>query len=156
MNTTVVEYVNGIEVIKAFNQSANSYERYSDSVKDNADYAVGWMKDTQLFMSMSNTIWPSVWIAILPVGGILYKAGILSAPVFLTVMILSLGIVGPILAAIKFTDSVAQLGTIIGAVCSLLSAPEMKRPSIQTDIQDLTIKFQDVLFPMMKMWKSLF
>ena len=37
MNTTVVEYVNGIEVIKAFNQSANSYERYSDSVKDNAD-----------------------------------------------------------------------------------------------------------------------
>ena len=146
MNTTVVEYVNGIEVIKAFNQSANSYERYSDSVKDNADYAVGWMKDTQLFMSMSNTIWPSVWIAILPVGGILYKAGILSAPVFLTVMILSLGIVGPILAAIKFTDSVAQLGTIIGAVCSLLSAPEMKRPSIQTDIQDLTIKFQDVSF----------
>ena len=115
-------------------------------MKDNADYAVGWMKDTQLFMSMSNTIWPSVWIAILPVGGILYKAGILSAPVFLTVMILSLGIVGPILAAIKFTDSVAQLGTIIGAVCSLLSAPEMKRPSIQTDIQDLTIKFQDVSF----------
>ncbi len=61
MNATIIEYVGGIEVIKAFNQSANSYQKYSDAVNDDARYAVDWMKDTQLFMSMSNTIWPSVW-----------------------------------------------------------------------------------------------
>ena len=74
------------------------------------------MKDTQLFMSMSNTIWPSVWLAVLPIGAILYQHGTLSAPVFLTIMILSLGIVGPILGAIKFTDNISQLGTIVGEV----------------------------------------
>ena len=40
MTSTVVEYIGGIEVIKAFNQSANSYQKYSDAVEDNAAYAV--------------------------------------------------------------------------------------------------------------------
>ena len=146
MNATIIEYVGGIEVIKAFNQSANSYQKYSDAVNDDASYAVDWMKDTQLFMSMSNTIWPSVWLAVLPIGAVLYQNGTLAAPVFLTIMILSLGIVGPILGAIKFTDNISQLGTIVGEVGSLLDAPEMVRPAHDADIHDLTILFQDVSF----------
>ena len=146
MNATVVEYVSGIEVIKAFNQSANSYQKYTEAVNDDAGYAVNWMKDTQWFMTMSNTIWPSVWLAILPVGGLLFRHGSLSAPVFLTVIILSLGIVGPILGAIKFTDSISQLGTVVSTVGELLDAPEMDRPKENASIQDLTIQFRDVSF----------
>ena len=92
MNATIIEYVGGIEVIKAFNQSANSYQKYSDAVNDDASYAVNWMKDTQLFMSMSNTIWPSVWS-----GGSSHWCSSVSTwnpcppRSFLTIMILSLG-----------------------------------------------------------------
>lgn len=68
MNTTVIEYVNGIEVIKAFNQSANSYEKYTDAVTGNANYAVNWMKDCQIFMSMCFTVWPAVLVSVLPFG----------------------------------------------------------------------------------------
>lgn len=146
MNATIIEYVRGIEVIKAFNQSANSYQKYSDAVNDDASYAVDWMKDTQLFMSMSNTIWPSVWLAVLPIGALLYQKSILSAPVFLTIVILSLGIVGPILGAIKFTDSISQMGTIVSEVSSLLDATELVRPDHEAEIHDLTIRFQDVSF----------
>lgn len=146
MNAAIIEYIGGIEVIKAFNQSANSYQKYSDAVNDNASFAVDWMKDTQWFMSMSNTIWPSVWLAILPIGAIFYQHGTLTAPVFLTVIILSLGIVGPILGAIKFTDSISQLGAIVGEVSSLLDAPEMERPDYNADIQSLSIQFRDVSF----------
>lgn len=32
MNSTLVEYVNGIEVIKAFNQSTASYEKFSNAI----------------------------------------------------------------------------------------------------------------------------
>lgn len=146
MNATIIEYVGGIEVIKAFNQSANSYQKYSDAVNEDAGYAVDWMKDTQWFSSLSNTIWPSVWLAILPIGGLLYRHGTLSPAVFLTAMILSLGIVGPVLAAIKFTDSVAQLGTIVGEVCSLLDAPELVRPEHNVPLNNLTICFENVSF----------
>ena len=146
MNATIIEYVGGIEVIKAFNQSANSYQKYSDAVNDDASYAVDWMKDSQLFMSMSNTIWPSVWLAVLPIGAVLYQHGTLSAPVFLTIMILSLGIVGPILGAIKFTDNISQLGTIVGEVGNLLDAPELVRPDHNADIHNQSIQFQNVSF----------
>lgn len=146
MNAAIIEYIDGIEVIKAFNQSANSYQKYSDAVNDNASFAVDWMKDTQWFMSMSNTIWPSVWLAILPIGAIFYQHGTLTAPVFLTVIILSLGIVGPILGAIKFTDSISQLSAIVGEVSSLLDAPEMERPDHNADIHSLFIQFRDVSF----------
>lgn len=119
---------------------------YSDAVNDDASYAVDWMKDTQLFMSMSNTIWPSVWLVVLPIGAVLYQHGTLSVPVFLTIMILSLGIVGPILGAIKFTDNISQLGTIVGEVGNLLDAPEMVRPDHDADIHNQSIQFQDVSF----------
>lgn len=146
MNAAIIEYIGGIEVIKAFNQSANSYQKYSDAVNDDASFAVDWMKDTQWFMSMSNTIWPSVWLSVLPIGAVLYQHGTLSASVFLTIMILSLGIVGPILGAIKFTDSISQLGAIVGEVSSLLDAPEMERPEQDAEIQNMTIRFEDVSF----------
>ena len=32
MNATIVEYVNGMEVIKAFNQTASSMDRFLSSV----------------------------------------------------------------------------------------------------------------------------
>lgn len=35
MNSTIVEYIGGIEVIKAFNQGKNSYAKYSDRVRAN-------------------------------------------------------------------------------------------------------------------------
>lgn len=97
-------------------------------------------------MSMSNTIWPSVWLVVLPIGAVLYQHGTLSVPVFLTIMILSLGIVGPILGAIKFTDNISQLGTIVGEVGNLLDAPEMVRPDHDADIHNQSIQFQDVSF----------
>ena len=38
MNGTIVEYIGGIEVIKAFNQGKSSYAKFADRVKANASY----------------------------------------------------------------------------------------------------------------------
>lgn len=90
MTNTVVEYIGGIEVIKAFNQSADSYQKYTDAVEDNASYAVNWMRSVQVYKSMLVTIWPSVLVCVLPIGCILYRNGSLGIPAFLTCIVLSL------------------------------------------------------------------
>ncbi len=146
MNTTVIEYVNGIEVIKAFNQSANSYEKYTDAVTGNANYAVNWMKDCQIFMSMCFTIWPAVLVSVLPFGCYFCMKGSLTIPVFITIVILSLGIVEPILSAISFTDRIGQIGTVVGDVSKVLDAPELERPTKEKKLKDLTIELKDVKF----------
>ncbi|AJE12794.1 ABC transporter ATP-binding protein [Clostridium botulinum] len=146
MNTTVIEYVNGIEVIKAFNQSANSYEKYTDAVTGNANYAVNWMKDCQIFMSMCFTVWPAVLVSVLPFGCYFCMKGSLTIPVFITIVILSLGIVEPILSAISFTDRIGQIGTVVGDVSKVLDAPELEKPTKEKKLKDLTIELKDVKF----------
>ena len=98
MNATIVEYIGGIEVIKAFNQGKNSYAKFAQRVRANAAYFYNWMKSCQLPISFSKAISPTTLITILPVGWLLYQSGSLSVETFITVIILSLGIAGPLLA----------------------------------------------------------
>ena len=76
MTDTVVEYVNGIEVIKAFNQSSNSYKKYEDAVVDNASFYYNWMKSCQLPMAAYTAICPSTLITVLPIGCIFFISSI--------------------------------------------------------------------------------
>ena len=43
MSATTVEYIGGIEVIKAFNQADNSYQKFTDAVHANADLILDWI-----------------------------------------------------------------------------------------------------------------
>src|SRR5699024_409533 len=124
MNTTIVEYIGGIEVIKAFNQGKNSYAKFTDRVKANASYFYHWMKSCQMPISLARAISPTTMITILPVGWLLYVNGSLSIGTFITTIVLSLGIAGPLLAAMDFVDSLAKVGTIVGEVDSILNGEE--------------------------------
>lgn len=146
MSNTVVEYISGIEVIKAFNQSANSYQKYSDAVLDHAAYAVNWMKSVQWYKSMLFTIWPSVLVCVLPAGCLLYRNGSLSATAFITCIVLSLGIITPLLNAMNFTDSIAQMKSVIGEICSVLDEKELDRPTQPIAIHSSNITMEDVSF----------
>ena len=146
MTSTVVEYIGGIEVIKAFNQSANSYQKYSDAVEDNASYAVNWMKSVQLYKSMLVTIWPSVLVCVLPIGCVLYRNGSLSVPAFVTCIVLSLGIITPILNAMNFTDSISQMKSVVGELCAVLDEKELDRPETPVSIHSSNIVLENVSF----------
>lgn len=146
MTNTVVEYIGGIEVIKAFNQSADSYQKYSDAVEDNAFYAVNWMKSVQIYKSMVLTVWPSVLVSVLPVGCVLYRNGSLSVPVFVTCIVLALGIITPIINAMNFTDSIAQMKSIVGEICSVLDEKELERPVQPVKLDTSSISMENVSF----------
>lgn len=146
MTNTLVEYIGGIEVIKAFNQSADSYQKYSNAVEDNASYAVNWMRSVQLFKSMLFNVWPSVLVSVLPIGCILYQKGSLSVPAFVTCIILALGIITPILNAMNFTDSIAQMKSVVGEICSVLDEEELERPAQSVEIKSSDIQMKNVSF----------
>ena len=94
LNDTAVEYISGIEVIKAFGKAQSSYEKFVTAAKEGAECYVEWMRKTSVFFSMAFGIFPSTLITILPIGGMLYRGGSLSAPDFIFIMILSIGIIG--------------------------------------------------------------
>ena len=75
MADAVVEYIGGIEVVKAFSQSAGSYEKYADAVRGNADYYIKWMANSQKTMCSYNAVLPSVLLCVLPGGMALWLSG---------------------------------------------------------------------------------
>ena len=146
MNNAVVEYVNGIEVIKAFNQSAASYGKYSDAVRENADYFYKWMKSCQWAMASYNAICPAVLITVLPAGVLFYVAGSITSANLITIIILSLGIVGPLIAASNFADSLGMVGTVVNEIAALLDGPELVRPTQPVSLDSQEIRLNDVSF----------
>ena len=146
MNSAIVEYVNGIEVIKTFNQDKRSYAKYKDKVIANARYFYEWMKSCQLPVSLSKNISPTTMITVLPFGWYFYISGSLSAEVFISVIILSLGIAGPLLETINFVDGLAKIGTIANSINLILEGKEQKHSDREVSIQQYNIDLQNVKF----------
>ena len=146
MNDTVVEYVNGIEVIKAFNQSATSYKKYEDAVVDNASFFYNWMKSCQWPMSAYTAICPATLVTVLPLGCIFYMNGSLTSETFVTIMIISMSIIGPILAASNYVDSIAAMGTVASLITEVLDAPELIRPEKNAGMNGTDITLKNVRF----------
>lgn len=146
MSGTVVEYIGGIEVIKAFNQGKSSYAKFADKVTANAAYYYNWMKKCQFGMSMSYAIVPGTLITVLPVGWLLYRGGSLPVETFITVIILSLGIAGPLIAAMNFVDTLAQVGTTVAVVDELLMAEEQQHGEKEIRIPKMDIELSHVSF----------
>ena len=146
MANAIVEYIGGIEVVKAFSQSAGSYKKYSDAVNYNANYYVDWMRENQKTMSAYNAILPSVLICVLPCGFAFWLSGSLELSTFLSIVIFSLGLVGPIIAAFTFTDDLAVLGTNVEEISQLLNAEELNHKDAPVKLADTGISLRSVSF----------
>ena len=92
-------------------------------------------------------IFPSTLLGILPVGCLLYMHGTLSAETFLAVIVLSFGVMQPLITAFSYTDDIAQVKTIVGEVAEVLSGEDMQRPATAEKLPaDNAIQLKDVRF----------
>lgn len=146
LNDTAVEYIGGIEVIKAFNQSASSYEKFTTAAREAADSFISWMRSTLPFFSTAMSVFPAVLVSVLPIGTVLYMRGSLPLETFITAIILSLGIMGPLITTMSYTDDIAKVSTIVGEVSGVLTQPELARPSGAVAIKEYAIRLDTVSF----------
>ena len=147
LNDTAVEYIGGIEVIKAFGQSKTSYAKFVSAAKEGADCFIEWMRGSLFGQVAGMAIFPSTLLGILPVGCLLYIHGTLSAETFLTVIVLSFGVMQPLITAFSYTDDIAQVTTIVGEVADILSKEDMQRPETAKALPtDNSIELKNVRF----------
>ncbi|WP_255810162.1 ABC transporter transmembrane domain-containing protein [Treponema denticola] len=88
MNSTLVEYVNGIEVIKAFNQSTASYEKFSNAIDFFHNSTLSWWKQSWFWSAFIQAVTPSTLLGTLPVGAYLYMNGQITLSNFIVCIIL--------------------------------------------------------------------
>ena len=147
LNDTAVEYICGIEVIKAFGKADSSYEKFVIAAKEGAACFVDWMRSCLFYSSASSTLLPATLTGMLPIGGMLYKAGNLSATNFILLIILSFGIIAPLMNASAHGEDIGKIGTIVSEVVSILEQEDMKRPEkIEKNIENTNIELKNVHF----------
>lgn len=146
MNNTIVEYVGGVEVIKAFNQSEHSYKKYSDAVYDNAAFYYNWMKECMVKSSIGRLVSPMGLITILPFGILFYINGSIDIASFITVIVLSFGTVSGILKVMVYTDDLSRIGTITGEIEAILNARELNHVGKDKKLANYNIEFDKVDF----------
>ena len=128
LNDTAVEYIGGIQVIKVFGKTKSSYERFVHDAYEAAHSFIDWMRASILPFTFAMVIMPATMVSVLPIGGLLVRNGSLSAQNFVTVIILSVGVITPIITMMSYSDDFRTMGTIFGEVRAILDAPEMNRP----------------------------
>jgi ATP-binding cassette subfamily B protein IrtA len=127
LNDTAVEYIDGIQVIKAFGKTKSSYARFVDAAKEASASFVDWMYGTSWYFAFAMSIMPATLISVLPIGGILYRAGSLTAEQFVLLIVLSFGLIQPIITCMSYSDDLATMRTIVEEIRSILDNPELVR-----------------------------
>ena len=92
MNNTIIEYINGMEVVKVFNKDADSYERFRRDVSDYRDYTLDWYKAAWPWMAIYSSLLPCTVILTLPLGAWFVLSGWSALPDLILVLCLSLSI----------------------------------------------------------------
>ena len=147
LNDTAVEYINGIEVIKAFGKAQSSYEKFEVAAKEGADCYVEWMRRCNVPFCIAMVVMPCTALATVPIGGFLFMKGSLSLSTLVMCLILSMGLVTPLITVMSYSDDIGKMGSILGEVTGVLSWEEQLRPiNDNKQIKDYSICLENVRF----------
>ncbi|MGP1349131.1 MAG: ABC transporter ATP-binding protein [Stomatobaculum sp.] len=146
MNNAIIEYVNGMEVVKVFNKSSESYEKLRDSVINYREYTLAWFKACWPLMAVYGALLPCTLLANLPVGSWLVLKGTVALSEYVLVMCLSLGLGIPLLRAVSFMPMFPQVNYKIGELEKLLENPPLKESDEGFHGADYKIAYRNVSF----------
>ena len=146
MNNTIIEYINGMEVVKVFNKDAESYERFQKDVGDYRDYTLAWYKAAWPWMAIYSSLLPCTIILTLPLGAWCVLCGWSSLPDLILVLCLSLSIGMPLLKSMGFLPTMPQLNCKKSALEQVLDSAPLQQTEDDFVGGDHTISYRNVTF----------
>lgn len=147
LNDTAVEYINGIEVIKAFGKSESSYEKFEIAAKEGASCFVEWMRNSNISFTVAMSVAPYTLLAILPLGGILFYNGNISINVFIICVLMSIGLISPLINAMGHADDISKAQVIFKEIDRIVSIRKLTRPAVsKAKVADASIAIRNLSF----------
>ncbi len=146
VNSVVVEYVEGIEVIKAFNRSSSSYEKFEKAVESFKAYTLNWFESTWKLMNFGGSVLPSTLLGTMPIGMYLYINGSLSPADLTMCLILSLGIVAPLTSFTVFVNEIKAIEYAVKDAYEFLNLKELENSLEPVTLRQYDIELKNVSF----------
>jgi len=146
VNNVIIEYVEGIEVVKAFNQSSSSYKKFSEAVNSFKNFTLTWFKSVWKTMNLTFSILPTTMLGVLPIGLLLYREGEITPDALALCLILSLSIITPLMKTTTFINEIKAMKYAIEVTNELLNLPVLCEKDTQAVLCGTDVIFDDVSF----------
>ncbi len=146
MNSTIVEYIEGIEVIKAFGRAGVSYEKYAAAIRNFRSFVVQWLSSTFATMKLSFALFPSTLIGTLPVALALANSGQITAPEAALAVMLSISMVGSLAKLEVFSENMRQVKFTVEGLEEFLEMPELPEPEAPAQVKNTAVELKNVHF----------
>ena len=146
LNKVVVEYLNGIEVIKVFNQAGSTFEKMKQTVTYFKDFTLAWYRHNWPYTAAYSVILPSAIVGVLPVGVVLLNRGEIVFPTLLLFVLLSFALIPPLIKLTEFIDNVAVIVKTEQEVQDFLAQEEPRYAITPARIENFGISIEHISF----------
>ena len=146
VNSVIVEYVEGIQVVKAFSQGERSYQKFAQAVSSFKAFTMDWYRCTWASMNLCLSILPTTLLGTLPMGVYLYQAGVLDPAQVTLCLMMALGIVAPLMSATAFINSMKSMQFAVKDTRELLDLPQLSQAGQDMPLDGCSIQLKDVSF----------
>ena len=146
MNSAIVEYIEGIEVIKAFGRTGVSYDKYARAITDFRTFVVKWLTSTFVTMKLSFALFPSTLIGTLPAALALANGGIITGPQAALAVMLSISMVGSLAKLEVFSENMRQVKCTVESLEEFLELPALPEPAERAEVKHTGVELKNVRF----------
>ena len=146
MNTIMVEYVNGIKVIKAFNKSASSFGKFKETVNENKKSMLDWYLSVCFSMTGAMETIPATMIFVLPTSLYLFMQGSVEMSSLIMCILLSYASYKPLIKAMSHLETMANVKMVMKEINKVMEIPDLERGKQPKHIKSYDVEFQNLSF----------
>lgn len=145
LNTSIIQYIHGMSIMKAFNMTTNSYKSYRKSTQEYTDYWIEMSENMAPAYGVFLVLIDSGMLMMLPIGGLLYLSGSITIATYILFMLLSTNFLASFKVLLEFGMSFSMLLGGAGKVRDILNEPIQVDGAMSQQIKG-EIAFKDVTF----------
>lgn len=146
MNSNIVEYVEGIEVIKAFGRTGESYGKFSSAILNYRTFVIKWLSSTWVTMKLAFALFPSTLLGVLPAALLLGAGGTITAAQAALAVMLSMSMVGSLAKLEVFSNEIKKMQMTVEELQEYLEMPELPEKGQDVKLKGYDVELKDVRF----------
>ena len=147
LNSTIMEYINAMNVMKAFNLTAKSFKDYRDNTQEYADY---WIELTELavpYYSAFLCLLDTGLLFIIPIGGIMLLNGKITISVYILFLLMSTIFLNSLKTLFELSESLSFLLKGMEKIIEIFNEKEQKSGDISFPQHfSESLKYENVTF----------
>ena len=147
LNSTIMEYINAMNVMKAFNLTAKSFKDYRDNTQEYADY---WIELTELavpYYSAFLCLVDTGLLFIIPIGGIMLLNGKITISVYILFLLMSTIFLNSLRTLFELSESLSVLLKGMEKIIEIFNEKEQKSGNISfPEYFSESLKYENVTF----------